>query len=247
MPVGAASNSVRYRAQQQNSATAVNATIYITNGTLAPIFQSKLDAAVPGAVSSAISSIVGKVAQARSGLGRADGKRASPALGLFDEPDHAIWWTRHVHTYVALCRRPTAHYRQHVGQHESDQFFHHPGQCNSVERQSRPRQWAAGNLLHSHRSVEQHPHHARLWGCLVSGKFAVSHRARTRTNLIASTACGIERFRQSSADADGQSVMPTLVLHKQYPMEIRILMSSYPPRRSPPLAIVSAACLSVAA
>jgi len=61
MPAGAASNSVRYRAQQQNSTTAVNATIYITNGTLAPIFQSKLDAAVPGAVSSAISSIVGKL------------------------------------------------------------------------------------------------------------------------------------------------------------------------------------------
>ncbi len=61
MPAGADSNSVRYRAQQQNSTTAVNATIYITNGTLAPIFQSKLDAAVPGAVNSAISSIVAKL------------------------------------------------------------------------------------------------------------------------------------------------------------------------------------------
>ena len=61
MPAGAASNSVRNRAQQQNSTTAVNATIYITNGTLAPIFQSKLDAAVPGAVNSAISSIVAKL------------------------------------------------------------------------------------------------------------------------------------------------------------------------------------------
>ncbi len=60
-PVGAVSNSVRYRAQLQNSATAVNATIYITNGTLAPIFQSRLNAVVPGAVSSAISSIVGKL------------------------------------------------------------------------------------------------------------------------------------------------------------------------------------------
>ena len=61
MPAGAASNSVRNRAQQQNSTTAVNATIYITNGTLEPIFQSKLDAAVPGAVNSAISSIVAKL------------------------------------------------------------------------------------------------------------------------------------------------------------------------------------------
>lgn len=61
MPAGAVSNRVQDRAQQQNSTTAVNATIYITNGTLAPIFQSKLDAAVPGAVSSAISSIVGKL------------------------------------------------------------------------------------------------------------------------------------------------------------------------------------------
>jgi len=60
-PVGAASHTAQQQTQRQVSATSVNATIYITNGTLAPIFQGRIDAQVPGAVNSAISSIVGKL------------------------------------------------------------------------------------------------------------------------------------------------------------------------------------------
>ena len=60
-PVGAASQTAQQPAQRQVSATSVNATIYITNGTLAPIFQGRIDAQVPSAVNSAISSIVGKL------------------------------------------------------------------------------------------------------------------------------------------------------------------------------------------
>ena len=60
-PAGAASSAVHHIAQRQNSTTSVNATIYITNATLAPIFQSNINAQVPGAVNSAISGIVGKL------------------------------------------------------------------------------------------------------------------------------------------------------------------------------------------
>lgn len=66
-PAGAASNvgaqfiAPSHTTQRQNNTTSVNATIYITNATLAPIFQSNLNAQVPGAVSSAISGIVGKL------------------------------------------------------------------------------------------------------------------------------------------------------------------------------------------
>jgi hypothetical protein len=66
-PAGAASNvgaqfiAPSHAGQRQSSTTSVNATIYITNATLAPIFQSNLNAQVPGVVSSAISGIVGKL------------------------------------------------------------------------------------------------------------------------------------------------------------------------------------------
>ena len=60
-PARAASTTTRYTAQSQANITSVNSTIYITNATLTPIFQSNLNAQVPGAVSSAISNIVGKL------------------------------------------------------------------------------------------------------------------------------------------------------------------------------------------
>ena len=60
-PAGATSYTMQQRTQRQVNATSVNATIYITNGTLAPIFQGRIDAQVPGAVNSAISSIVGQL------------------------------------------------------------------------------------------------------------------------------------------------------------------------------------------
>lgn len=59
--VGAQFIAPSHTTQRQASTTSVNATIYITNATLAPIFQSNLNAQVPGAVSSAISGIVGKL------------------------------------------------------------------------------------------------------------------------------------------------------------------------------------------
>ena len=45
----------------QKATTPLGATIYLTNGTLAPIFQSRVDQQVPGVVSAAIASIVSRL------------------------------------------------------------------------------------------------------------------------------------------------------------------------------------------
>ena len=63
-PVSANSSATQRSAHQQsNPATSVAANIYITLGTLAPLFQSNINNAVPGAVNSAINSIVGSLPQ----------------------------------------------------------------------------------------------------------------------------------------------------------------------------------------
>ena len=64
-PAGAASSTARQVTQRSGDATSVGATIYLTRGTLAPLFQSRIEQQVPGAVSSAINDIV-------SGLPRQD-------------------------------------------------------------------------------------------------------------------------------------------------------------------------------
>ncbi|TMD77439.1 MAG: hypothetical protein E6I97_09045, partial [Chloroflexi bacterium] len=64
-PAGAASSTARQVRQRSGDATSVGATIYLTRGTLAPLFQSRIEQQVPGAVSSAINDIV-------SGLPRQD-------------------------------------------------------------------------------------------------------------------------------------------------------------------------------
>jgi hypothetical protein len=60
-PAGAASTTTRQRAQHQDSTTSVNATIYITLGTLQPLFQSQINQQVPGMVNSVINNMVSKL------------------------------------------------------------------------------------------------------------------------------------------------------------------------------------------
>ena len=62
-PAGARSSTMRHTAQPLNNTTSVNATIYITTGTLEPIFQSRIQQQVPVAVNGAISNIVSKLPQ----------------------------------------------------------------------------------------------------------------------------------------------------------------------------------------
>lgn len=57
-PAGAASSTTRQGTQRSGDATSVGATIYLTRGTLAPLFQSRIEQQVPVAVSSAINNIV---------------------------------------------------------------------------------------------------------------------------------------------------------------------------------------------
>jgi hypothetical protein len=64
-PAGAESSTTRQATQRSGNATSVGATIYITRGTLVPLFQSRIDQQVPGAVNSAINHVV-------SGLPRQD-------------------------------------------------------------------------------------------------------------------------------------------------------------------------------
>jgi hypothetical protein len=52
---------------QSNTTTAVNATIYVTTGTLEPIFQSRIQQQVPVAVNGAISNIVSQLPQRDQG------------------------------------------------------------------------------------------------------------------------------------------------------------------------------------
>jgi len=60
-PAGAASTTTRQRAQHQGSTTSVNASIYITLGTLQPLFQSQINQQVPGMVNSVINNMVSKL------------------------------------------------------------------------------------------------------------------------------------------------------------------------------------------
>jgi hypothetical protein len=64
-PAGAKSSTMRQATQRSGNATSVGATIYITRGTLVPLFQSRVDQQVPGAVNSAMNNVV-------SGLPRQD-------------------------------------------------------------------------------------------------------------------------------------------------------------------------------
>lgn len=56
-----ATQRVVARSLQNQATTALTANVYLTTGTLAPIFQSRINQQVPGAVSSAISNIVSKL------------------------------------------------------------------------------------------------------------------------------------------------------------------------------------------
>lgn len=60
-PVSAKSSAAQPGTRQLNPATSVAANIYITLGTLEPVFQSNINNAVPGAVNNAINSIVGSL------------------------------------------------------------------------------------------------------------------------------------------------------------------------------------------
>lgn len=62
-PVSANSSATQRSTHQHNPATSVAANIYITLGTLEPLFQSNINNAVPGAVNNAIHSIVGSLPQ----------------------------------------------------------------------------------------------------------------------------------------------------------------------------------------
>jgi len=66
-PAGARSKAMQHTAQLVDNTTSVNATIYITTGTLEPIFQSRIEQQVPVAVNGAISSIVSKLPQRDQG------------------------------------------------------------------------------------------------------------------------------------------------------------------------------------
>src|SRR2546421_700925 len=69
-PAGARSKAMQHIAQLVDNTTSVNATIYITKGTLEPIFQSRIEQQVPVAVNGAISSIVSKLPQRDQGWAR---------------------------------------------------------------------------------------------------------------------------------------------------------------------------------
>ncbi|MEO8973409.1 MAG: hypothetical protein ABI406_17625, partial [Ktedonobacteraceae bacterium] len=62
-PVSANSTGTQHGTQQHIPATSVAATIYITLGTLEPLFQSNINNMVPGAVNKAINGIVGSLPQ----------------------------------------------------------------------------------------------------------------------------------------------------------------------------------------
>ncbi|HLZ80592.1 MAG TPA: hypothetical protein VKP04_03100 [Ktedonobacteraceae bacterium] len=57
-PASAASNTVSHTAQRLDNATSVGASIYITTGTLVPLFQSRINQQIPGVVSGAINRMV---------------------------------------------------------------------------------------------------------------------------------------------------------------------------------------------
>jgi hypothetical protein len=59
-PAGATNKSTRNVPQGQNS-TPINATIYIAKSTLEPMFQSRIDQQVPGAVNTAIANMVSRL------------------------------------------------------------------------------------------------------------------------------------------------------------------------------------------
>ncbi len=66
LAVTPAQAATRQMASKQDT-TPLGATIYLTNGTLAPIFQSRVNQQVPGVVSAAIASIVSKLPAADQG------------------------------------------------------------------------------------------------------------------------------------------------------------------------------------
>ncbi len=65
-PVSAAQNTATNATYNQDT-TSINATIYLTTGTLTPIFQDRINQQVPGAVSNAITGIINKLPTADQG------------------------------------------------------------------------------------------------------------------------------------------------------------------------------------
>lgn len=64
-PALASNNVVRHAAVQKHAAatTSITATIYVTSGTISPMFQAAIDKDVPQAFSSAIANMIGKLPQ----------------------------------------------------------------------------------------------------------------------------------------------------------------------------------------
>ena len=64
-PALASNNGVRHAAAQKHAAatTSITATIYVTSGTISPMFQAAIDKDVPQAFSSAIANMIGKLPQ----------------------------------------------------------------------------------------------------------------------------------------------------------------------------------------
>src|SRR5437764_7130904 len=62
-PAGATSKTMQHTSQLVDNTTSVNATMYITTGTLEPIFQSRIEQQVPVAVNGAISNVVSTLPQ----------------------------------------------------------------------------------------------------------------------------------------------------------------------------------------
>src|SRR5438034_7153334 len=82
-PAGAANSTARGVMQRSGNATSVGATIYITRGTLVPLFQSHIDQQVPAAISSAINNIV-------SGLPRQDQGWAQQMANTLIQPSATL-------------------------------------------------------------------------------------------------------------------------------------------------------------
>ena len=69
-PVSATSSRAVHAAQRLDNATSVGASIYITTGTLVPLFQNRIDQHVPGAFNNAINNLVSTLPRQDQGWAR---------------------------------------------------------------------------------------------------------------------------------------------------------------------------------
>ena len=69
-PVSATSSRAVHAAQRLDNATSVGASIYITTGTLVPLFQNRIDQHVPGAFNNAINNLVSTLSRQDQGWAR---------------------------------------------------------------------------------------------------------------------------------------------------------------------------------